>query len=391
MSNPYEGDSSSNGLPGIKGVNSAGGTGVWGESDNKVQSQTWIGVYGLSSSTTGGAGVYGENKIGPGVIGISRGNGTGVYGESQQFEGVRGVSHNPNHGGVVGICDKANGIGVYGFCDDGSAKLPGTGVFGKSSEGEGVHGESNNSANLAAIAGFMINPQGTGPGVYGRTDGRGAAIIGQCTSSFESNDGVLGVCSLGGNAIHGKGGTFAGFFEGTVQITGGSLSVTKVGNIGGEISATSIFANNKQFRIDHPLDPANKYLLHATIESSEMMNIYSGVALLDCEGEAEVILPEWFEALNCNFRYQLTCIGGFAPVYIAAKILNNRFKIAGGFPDLEVSWQVVGCRQDRWALENPLVVVVEKPMRERLRYDEEDILRRRSPIDAADRRMTIEP
>jgi hypothetical protein len=84
------------------------------------------------------------------------------------------------------------------------------------------------------------------------------------------------------------------------------------------------------FKIDHPLDPANKYLYHSFVESPDMMNVYNGNVVLDANGEAVVVLPDWFEALNRDFRYQLTCIGGFAPVYIAEEIANNQFKIAGG-------------------------------------------------------------
>jgi len=80
-----------------------------------------------------------------------------------------------------------------------------------------------------------------------------------------------------------------------------------------------------------------------------MKNIYDGVAELDESGEAWIDLPEYFEALNRDFRYQLTCIGDFAPVYIAKKIAGNRFKIAGGNPGMEVSWQVTGIRQDAYA------------------------------------------
>jgi hypothetical protein len=117
----------------------------------------------------------------------------------------------------------------------------------------------------------------------------------------------------------------------------------------------------KNFRIDDPLDPARKYLTHASIESSEMANIYSGNIVLDRRGEAVVDLPEWFEALNGDFRYQLTTIGRAAPVYIAKEIENHHFKIAGGRAGMKVSWQVTGVRHDAWAQSHPLEVVGEKP------------------------------
>jgi hypothetical protein len=87
--------------------------------------------------------------------------------------------------------------------------------------------------------------------------------------------------------------------------------------------------------------------------------------VLDADGRAEVELPDWFQALNRDFRYQLTCIGGFAPVYVAEKIVNNRFRINGGTPGLEVSWQVTGVRHDRWANTHRIVVEEDKPAEER--------------------------
>lgn len=115
------------------------------------------------------------------------------------------------------------------------------------------------------------------------------------------------------------------------------------------------------FRIDHPLDPENKYLSHSFVESPDMMNVYNGNVLLDQKGESIVELPAYFGALNRDFRYQLTCIGGHAPVYIAQEIVGNRFKIAGGTPGLKVSWQVTGIRQDRYAQQNRIVVEENKP------------------------------
>jgi len=56
-----------------------------------------------------------------------------------------------------------------------------------------------------------------------------------------------------------------------------------------------------------------------------------------------------FEALNRDFRYQLTCIGGFAPVFIAEKIAGNRLQDRGWHRGLEVSWQVTGIRHDAYA------------------------------------------
>ena len=122
------------------------------------------------------------------------------------------------------------------------------------------------------------------------------------------------------------------------------------------------------FKIDHPLDPENKTLSHSFVESPDMMNIYNGNAVLDRRGEATVTLPDYFQALNRDFRYQLTCIGGFAPVYVAREIKGNSFKIAGGKPGMKVSWQVTGVRQDAYANAHRIPVEEEKPAAERGAY-----------------------
>jgi hypothetical protein len=138
----------------------------------------------------------------------------------------------------------------------------------------------------------------------------------------------------------------------------------------GNLTVTgAITAGVKDFKIDHPLDPTNKYLYHSSVESSEMMNIYTGNAVLDSAGQAKVSLPNWFEAVNADFRYQLTAIGAAAPgLHIGREIANHEFSIAGGVPGMKVSWQVTGVRHDAYAKAHPLEVEVSKPADERGHY-----------------------
>lgn len=119
------------------------------------------------------------------------------------------------------------------------------------------------------------------------------------------------------------------------------------------------------FKIDHPLDPENKYLYHSFVESPDMKNVYDGVVILDGSGEITVTMPNWFNALNKDYRYQLTPMGGPGPnLYIAEKIKNNSFKIAGGQAGMEVSWQVTGIRQDAFANANRIPVEEDKQGKE---------------------------
>jgi len=108
------------------------------------------------------------------------------------------------------------------------------------------------------------------------------------------------------------------------------------------------------------------------VESDDMMNIYNGNVLLDGKGSAEISLPDWFEALNTDYRYQLTTIGGFAPVYVEREIDKGLFSIAGGKPGMKVSWQVTGVRKDPYSVKNRIPVEQDKPasMRGKLLHKE---------------------
>jgi len=139
-------------------------------------------------------------------------------------------------------------------------------------------------------------------------------------------------------------------------------SVSGVKNDGGNID---IVAGTN---VTITADDANKYLYHFSLESDEPANVYSGNVTLDDSGEATVRLPGWFGALNNDFRYQLTCIGGFAQVYIADEISDNQFRIAGGTPGMKVSWQVTGIRHDAFAKAHRVHVETEKTGKERGKY-----------------------
>lgn len=200
--------------------------------------------------------------------------------------------------------------------------------------------------------------------------GGDAAVDSGVASSGAGVVGTGGAASLFPTA--GPGGIFSGGAGGGGDGIDANCSPTPcfAGNFTGDLNVTgAITAGTKDFKIDHPIDPANKYLFHASVESSEMKNIYDGTVVLDASGRAVVELPDWFEALNGNFRYQLTAIGAPSPgLYIAQKVSGNHFTIAGGTPGVEVSWQVTGVRQDRFAGANPLLVEQAKDERERGYY-----------------------
>lgn len=131
----------------------------------------------------------------------------------------------------------------------------------------------------------------------------------------------------------------------------------------------SISKGSGTFKIDHPVDPENKFLYHSFVESPDMMNVYNGNITLDENGRATVVLPAYFEALNRDFRYQLTSIGSPGPnLYIEEEVKNLTFVIAGGAPGSKVSWQITGIRQDPYANANRVQVEVEKNAKEKGTY-----------------------
>jgi hypothetical protein len=215
----------------------------------------------------------------------------------------------------------------------------------------GIGTSSTSFARMTVIASSGPALRASSPksdGINGfSTESRGVAGF------SETGIGVVGN-SLAGIGVRGSTnstGGLAGQFDGNVEIRG---NLTK---------------SSGSFKIDHPLDPANKYLSHSFVESPDMMNIYNGNVVLDGRGEAVVAMPDWFDALNRDFRYQLTAVGAPAPdLHVAAEVERNRFAIAGGRPGMKVSWQVTGVRRDAYAEAYRIKVEEEKPAGQRGRY-----------------------
>jgi hypothetical protein len=154
--------------------------------------------------------------------------------------------------------------------------------------------------------------------------------------------------------------------SGRLQTANGSFTVDRSGNVA--IAGNLNVNGQKNFQIDDPLDPANRYLYHSAVESSEMMNIYTGNVITNELGEATVQVPVWFEALNGDFRYQLTVIGQFARAIVASEIRDSKFSIKTDKPNVKVSWQISGVRQDAYAKAHPLFVEQDKQSSERGYY-----------------------
>ena len=255
----------------------------------------------------------------------------------------------PYAGGLVPeatISGTANSNGILNL-----ANTADDGLRVDAAGGDGVQVSSANYGfyvQNANVDGLLIDSAGN-DGVYIGSAGSDGVYVASAnyglTVASSDTDGIF----VNNADADGDGVGIAGYFDGDVRVTD-------------HLTATNLYAVSKNFVIDHPQDPENKYLYHSTVESPDRMNVYNGNATLDANGAAWAQLPDYFEALNRDFRYQLTPIGGPAPdLYVAREVENNRFQIAGGEPGLKVSWQVTGIRDDAAARANPLQVEVEKP------------------------------
>ena len=234
-----------------------------------------------------------------------------------EYTGATDSNHFAIVGNSIPNTSGSNGVGVNG--NGGFAGISGAAYSGNTAAGSltlGTIGQSYSDADNSI-------------GIYGVSD--------------EFNVGVGALNSIGvyGTAAGGVN-NLAGLFDGDVNVNG---FLSKLGGT---------------FKIDHPLDPANKYLYHSFVESPDMMNVYNGNIITDANGEATVLLPDYFNALNKDYRYQLTVIGTFAQAIIAKKVVNNQFVIKTNQPNVEVSWQVTGIRNDAYAQAHRIQPEVEK-------------------------------
>jgi hypothetical protein len=363
-----------NGVNGISSATSGSAAGVYGQS----ASTSGNGVYGGAIATTGSAnGVYGQSAStgGNGVEGnatAASGSANGVYGQSASTSGagVNGQATAASGGtiGVYGQSASTSGAGVNGQATAASGNTSGVYGFAASTTGTGVFGVATAATGYnVGVNGFSSSTGGFG--VQGNSPNVAVAGITQTCSGSTCTivKGIAGqfVTAAGGTILQGLNGTTQVFF----------VDAKGDGHFAGNLTVTGkLTKGSGSFTIDHPLDPANRYLSHSFVESPDMMNVYNGMIRLDTKGEAWVTLPDYFEALNRDFRYQLTAIGAPAPrLYVSREVSGNRFKIAGGRPGGKVSWQVTGIRHDAYANAHRIPVAEDKPPAEQGTYLHPDV------------------
>ena len=408
-------------------ANSTAGVGVWGQ--DVANTGNTVGVFGVAASPSG-EGVYGENLSGtggaPGVYGLSTSTaGTGVQGTSTASTGstfgVFGQASSPGGWGVAGespfagvvgynngtydisvlgapygvVGSSATAVGVYGassgvsatggvdishangvWGDYGGAPLTGYGVLGTADSNWGGY-FFNNSEDAAALVTENLTSTAGGVAFTAAMPnflGAAFAIIGDagCGTNFMALQ--LGQDGMGGCSNY----TLMGDFSGNTYLNAGAGDFISFRIANGHTQMTITNDNVDvlgtltkpagSFKIDDPLDPANKYLYHSFVESPDMKNMYDGTITTDDAGLATVTLPAWFETLNRDFRYQLTVLGQFAQAIVASEISGNQFGIRTDKPNVKVSWQVTGTRQDAYANAHRIQVEVEKAPADRGHY-----------------------
>ncbi|MET0555515.1 MAG: hypothetical protein ABW221_20915 [Vicinamibacteria bacterium] len=351
-------------------------TGLRGEST--AASGATYGVYGSNGSPQGVA-VYGlhtnTGQFGAGIRGVSGAlNGTGVQGQSTRTTGeVTGVSGfiNSDEGQAVSGFSNSltgNGAGVVGSANGDTS----VGVYGGA--GRGTYGTFGWAAAETAtgVGGWNQSTTGETRGVSGLVySDQGAALFGQATSATGLTNGVYAtVASTTGRAVESIATASSGLNYGLFARTNSSAGYA--GWFQGRVHVNGTLSKSAgSFKIDHPQDPENRTLSHSFVESPDMKNVYDGVVTTDAAGYATVELPDWFGALNRDFRYQLTVVDGgeaFALAKVAREIEANRFVVRTSAGNVKVSWQVTGIRQDAYAERHRIPVEEWKDASERGRY-----------------------
>jgi hypothetical protein len=354
-----------------------------GEFDNYTPNGNAVNAF--NAATTGTSAAVQGNSNSP--------DGVALSGNAQQSGPGTGK-------GVVGASSVNNGIGVYGIAGSFTGANIGGYFVSQSTSGIGLYGK------VQATSGGTIGTRGE----VNSTGGTG--VVGVCTANTGTNYGVTGnvVAANGSAAVAGStiAGSYGGYFENgasngiAVYGVAYASGASNYGVLGNALNSGStgwgLYAfgrsgasGTKSFRIDHPADPQNKYLLHYSAEGPDPLNVYTGKVTLNEQGEATVDLPAYFAAINKDPRYTLTAVGAAMPLLHVSDEIDEglltdgaaaapgqpvphvSFRIAGGAPNAKVSWRIEALRNDRWIRQYGAPVEADKPDSERGTYQHPEL------------------
>lgn len=381
---------------------SQSGTALYARGSNEgvhAESTNSTAVFGMGGDwggyfRGGNSGVHGDGSL----VGVYGSGDEGVHGTGStvggKFEtsgansyGVQGYAGG-SQGSVGGFFESAgnSGKGVYGSATNEGGQGYGGQFWASGISGTGVLGVAAHSFGVNyAVVGITNSPDGFAAYFNGRSQFNGNVGMGVAPSARQlevnssntsletahinnSSGGGLRVDALNGTAVWALSTNgFAGVDARNANPTGIATYAHATGSTGvnygalghtdsptgwGVYSLGNFGASGvKSFRIDYPNDPENKYLLHYSTESPFPQNFYSGNITTDAKGNAWVQLPEYFDEINTDCKYQLTVVDdnastNFVQVKIGKKIVGNRFLIMSSAPNTEVSWRVEANRND---------------------------------------------
>jgi len=270
--------------------------------------------------------------------------------------GVRTDASSDSYGGMYVETSSQSGYPFYGYATSGDHRMwtyydGGTGLWH-------VYNGDYSRLTVADDGAVAIGAGTTGPSRLSVTEnGTKEGLRVEIDNASNSTNGIIVTHRGTGDLISAL---TRSSNASTVRFNvdnGGNVSADGDLTVGGSLNVSG----SKNFRIDHPLDPSGEYLKHAAVESPNRLNTYTGNVTLDEDGEATVTLPDYFQSINRDVRYQLTPVGAAAPrLHVAEEIDGNRFRVAGGPPGTKVSWRVTGIRDDAYAREHPFRAEVEK-------------------------------
>lgn len=316
------------------------------------------GVKGTAEGTTStGTGIH------YGVYGTAKGSGLNNVGTYGLASGTSSAANSANRG-VFGEANSTTTIfnqGVLGIAVPSRTSASGynAGVLG-----EAAGHSTNNYGFISLTYGLGDNNYGSADFVYGNVSGS-KKNIGSYAYSWGA-DTNIGFKAYVADDISAVNYGIYSEVKGASSLAGRFLGNTRIeGNL---VVTGSISKGSGTFKIDHPQDPENKFLVHSFVESPDMMNVYNGNAITDANGLVTVQLPDYVESANKDFRYQLTAMGQFAQCIVKEKVNGNKFIIQTDKPNVEVSWMITGIRNDAYSNMNRIEPVVVKEGKEKGKY-----------------------